>query len=180
MALLVFDITPKAMKKIVNSCNKASKAETIRKDFTAYLKRQEYCSKRKSYYRESTTRQSRIKQFYKRLNKKEKDMLRNLETGFINCDPNFLYKLTKQYKLVEPPTHGWNGKVDHLETYGDLVETFRQMRNAVFHLPNIKILEKDFHYFKNNIFKTVTVVSKECEKHMELYHEMKNHITWPL
>lgn len=40
VALLIFDITPKAMRKIVNSSNRASTAHFIRINYQRYMERQ--------------------------------------------------------------------------------------------------------------------------------------------
>ncbi|CAC5411669.1 unnamed protein product [Mytilus coruscus] len=161
MALLVLDVTPKAMRRLVNSCNNVSTVETIR-----------------NLYR-NLPQDTRNKEFNKGLNKNEKEMLNNLGKGFINCDTSFLYKVIRHHQLVPSPTHGWSGKVDQIKNYGDLVETLRQIRNLVVHLPNIRLAEDELCNLKTNIFQTIATVSILCENEENLIGEMKSHIEWP-
>ncbi|VDI23722.1 Hypothetical predicted protein [Mytilus galloprovincialis] len=159
VALLVLDIAPKAMVRLVICCNQASIVKTIRQN----------CKNFRLNYRT----------FQDGLNENEKGMLENLENGIIDCDTSFLYKIIRHHRLVPTPTHGWNGEVDDLKNQGDLVETFRQIRNLVVHLPTIRLATEKILNLKKNIFQTVAVVSYLCEQNGELISEMESHLNWP-
>lgn len=161
MALLVLDVTPKAMRRLVNSCNDGSTIETTINNYRNFPEDASY------------------KEFNKGLNKNERELLNHLGKGFINCDTSFLYKIIRHHQLVPSPTHGWSGKVDQIENYGDLVEILRQIRNLIVHLPNIKLAKDELRNLKTNIFQAVATVSILCENEENLIDEMKRHIEWP-
>lgn len=160
VALLVFDVTPKAIRRIVNNYNEDSTAHQISEKYVKYM-------------RSKKTRNG----FFDSLNKQEKRMLRNLDDGFGNCDTSFLYKIIRNYNLVAPPTHVWTNKVEDLKNYGDVVETFKQMRNLFVHRPQARFSDKSLLHIKQNIVQSVVVVSKECEE-KELLQEMISHLQW--
>lgn len=106
-------------------------------------------------------------------------MLSNLESGFVNCDISFLYKLIREYRLVKRPTNDWNNPMDALNTKGDMVESLRLLRNLFVHRPNGRFSVKDILCFADNMFDTLRAVSDQVEEEQELLHECRRHIEWP-
>lgn len=165
IALLVFDITPKAMRKIVNSCNRASKSNFIREEYNEYMTGQNNRTERKN--------------FYDGLRETEREMLSNLESGFVNCDISFLYRLIKQYGLVERPTNGWSRPMEDLITKGDMVESLKLIRNEFVHRPHGIFSVQETVCFAHNMFNTLRAVSDLVDEQKKLIRECRSHIEWP-
>lgn len=156
----MFDITPKAIRIIVNGFRNDSPANKIREEYMKYK-----------------GNRSTGDNFYDGLNQHEEGMLRDLDDGFCNCDTTFLCKIIKKYELVQLPTHGWNRKVEDLKNYGDVIELLKQVRNSFVHRPQVKFSDKILLYITENIVQSVVVVSDNFEE-PTLLKEMESHLEW--
>ncbi|XP_063438581.1 uncharacterized protein LOC134719517 [Mytilus trossulus] len=124
VALLILDLTPKAMRRLATLVHTSWTPRAIR------------CH----YLRCTDKMNEQLK-----LTKNEKEMYMNPGDGFINCDTSFLYKIIRNYDLVIRPTHKWGAKVRVISNSGDIVETLRELRNCVVHRPHVSFREHELH-----------------------------------
>lgn len=175
LSFFSFDIAPKAMRIIVHSCEQSLTTDTIKNEYKEYLKRENHMDNTKK-----TKLEKKRKKFYKNLNYTQREMLCNLEYGFVNCDITLLYKLIKEYDLVILPPLDRIKPRDILSTKGDIVESLRLLRNVFVHRPHAIISTKETLCFADNMFNILRAISKLVKKDQELLLECRKHIKWSL
>lgn len=154
VALLVLDLTPKAMRRLATSNKNSWTPEAIG-----------------DQYRRSEVKINKVLN----LTTYEKEMFRNPGDGFINCDTCALYKIIRYFDLVPIPTKGWAAKATNFKNYGDLVEKLREIRNYIVHSPHVRFSENAMYFIKYNICTIIHVMClldknlKELKSHIESY-----------
>lgn len=137
LALLVFDLTPRAIRRIV-TFELGVTPEHIQNDYQnfRYDINQDLC-----------------------LNKFERKMFSEPGDGLINCDTSVLYKIFRFYNDYHSPTYGWNTAVYDFKNYKDLVVLLKQMRNYIAHHPNIRFSEYEMRLMKYHICAAIGTVA---------------------
>ncbi|XP_063438580.1 uncharacterized protein LOC134719516 [Mytilus trossulus] len=150
VALLILDLTPKAMRRLATSVHTSWTPEAIRRH----------------YIRCTDKMNNKLK-----LTKNEKEMYRNPGDGFINCDTSFLYKIIRDYDLVICPTNDWDAKVTVIRNSGDIVETLRELRNCVVHRPHVSFREHELHNLHEDMRMIIEKITRFTQN-----NDLQNHI----
>lgn len=158
VALLVLDLTPKAMRRLATNNKRKMTPEQVSQ----------------KYFKNKDNKDCKLY-----LERHEEEMLKNPGPGFINCDTSCLYKIIRHHQLVTDPTQGWGKQVNRFSTNGDLVEALRQYRNLLVHRPHARFPEREMIHMKSNLCEAITSVSVCFDRNEELKHQVISYMAWP-
>ncbi|XP_052097447.1 uncharacterized protein LOC127732452 isoform X2 [Mytilus californianus] len=123
----------------------------------------------------------------------QKTSLKDLKASnsYESMDITLIYKLLRQFSLINPPTKGWGSNPDKADiNLADDVERIRRYRNQIAHRCNTNIgkaefdeffdnsrhigLRMDLNFFRKRNYEQLIVRHKTCSMDMQMQTKYKN------